>query len=143
MARSPKQTRREAKRLLHWCMVQGELDEDRVRRAVKKIRDSHRRGYLDLLVQFQRFIEFKLAAHTADVETPFVPSQAFRKVTETSLRKTYGPKTIAKFAQRPELIGGIRIRIGCDVYDGSVLSKLTFLERNLGIVASPRRSKAA
>lgn len=143
MARSLKQTKRDAKRLVQWCIVQGELDEERVRRAVEKIRDAHRRGYLDLLVQFQRLIEFKLAEHTADVETPFVPSQAFRRRTETSLRKTYGPKTITKFAQRPELIGGIRIRIGCDVYDGSVLSKLTLLQRNLGIVASPSRSKAA
>jgi F-type H+-transporting ATPase subunit delta len=32
------------------------------------------------------------------------------------------------FAQRPSLIGGLRIQIGSDVYDGSVLARLTALK---------------
>ena len=143
MARSLKQTKREAKRLVRWCTVQGVLDEERVRRAVKKIRDLHHRGYLPLLVQFQRLLELEMAEHTAEVEIPFVPSQDFRTRAEKSLRKAYGPKTITTFVQRPELIGGMRIQIGCDVYDGSVMSKLAFLERSLGIVPSPKQTKAA
>jgi len=143
MARSVNQTRREAKRLLQWCIVRDELDEERVRRAVKKIRDSRHRGYFALLLQFQRLIRFEVAKYTAKVETPSLLSQDLRMRTEKSLRKTYGSRTVATFAQRPELIGGMRIRIGCDVYDGSVMSRLAFLQKRLGVKASPRDVKAA
>jgi F-type H+-transporting ATPase subunit delta len=33
------------------------------------------------------------------------------------------------FTQRPELIGGMRIQVGCDVYDGSVRAGLEALEK--------------
>jgi F-type H+-transporting ATPase subunit delta len=35
------------------------------------------------------------------------------------------------FAENPELIGGMRIQIGSDVYDGSVRARLKALEAGL------------
>ena len=137
--KTPRQVRRQAKRLLRWCMIDGQLSEERALRAIQRIRDSHRRGYLSLLIQFQRLVKTEIAARTAAVESAFALSADLQERTRESLEKAYGSGTITKFAERPDLIGGMRIQVGCDVYDGSVRSKLALLERNLGITSSSRR----
>jgi len=130
---TPRQIRRQAKRLLRWCMVGGELSEERARRVVQRVRESHRRGYLALLVEFQRLLRLEIAERTAAVESAFVLPDDLRMRTRDSLEKVYGRGTITKFLERPDLIGGMRIQVGCDVYDGSVRSKLALLERSLGV----------
>jgi F0F1-type ATP synthase delta subunit len=40
----------------------------------------------------------------------------------------------AEFAEDPDLIGGIRVRVANDVYDGSVKARLAALARSFGIV---------
>jgi F-type H+-transporting ATPase subunit delta len=42
----------------------------------------------------------------------------------------YGPRLVTTFAESPALIGGMRIRVGSDVYDGSVKAGLTALEKS-------------
>jgi F-type H+-transporting ATPase subunit delta len=57
-----------------------------------------------------------------------------------SLESAYGAGVTTAFVHNPALIGGMRIQIGSDVYDGSVRSKLAALERSLGIEALPRHA---
>ena len=45
----------------------------------------------------------------------------------------YGPGLTALFTQNPELIGGMRIKVGSDVYDSSVQSALAALAKSFGI----------
>ena len=42
----------------------------------------------------------------------------------------YGSKINTSFAHRPTLIGGMRIKVGSDVYDGSLKGALAALEKN-------------
>jgi F-type H+-transporting ATPase subunit delta len=49
---------------------------------------------------------------------------------EAGLKRRYGPGLTAVFAQRPALIGGMRIQVGSDVYDGSVRAGLAALEQS-------------
>jgi F-type H+-transporting ATPase subunit delta len=139
MVKTSSQVRRQAKRLLRWCMVGGQLSEDRARQAVQRIRESHRRGYISLLIEFQRLVKLEIATHTAAVESAFALPGDLQVRTRESLQKAYGPGTITKFRERPDLIGGMRIQVGCDVYDGSVRSKLALLERSLGIPSTRER----
>jgi F-type H+-transporting ATPase subunit delta len=46
-----------------------------------------------------------------------------------SLVRLYGPDLSTSFAERPALIGGMRIRVGSDVYDGSIKAGLVALEK--------------
>ena len=41
---------------------------------------------------------------------------------------SYGPGMSTSFAANPELIGGMRVKVGSDVYDGSVRTALLTLE---------------
>ena len=52
-----------------------------------------------------------------------------RAATQASLIRLYGPGLNTSFIDRPSLIGGMRIQVGSDVYDGSVQSELAALEK--------------
>ena len=127
--KTTRQTKRGAKRLFRLCLVNGLLDEVRTRQVVQKIIDAKRRGGLALLSDFQRLVRLDSARHTAKVESAMPLPDDLRVSVQTGLARTYGPGISASFAQNPELIGGMRIKVWSDVYDGSVRGRLAELEK--------------
>jgi F-type H+-transporting ATPase subunit delta len=123
------QMRRQAKQLYRLCLVNGTLDEGRVRQVVERVIQSRRRGYLALLARFQRLLKLDFARHTANVESAMPLPADVQASVEAGLRNAYGPGVSAVFVQNPTLIGGIRIKLDSDVYDGSVRAGLASLER--------------
>ena len=45
-----------------------------------------------------------------------------------NLKSKYGPDLSTEFRVTPELLGGVRIKIGSDVFDSSVRERLNRLE---------------
>ncbi len=127
--KTTRQIKREAKRLFRSCLVNGLVDEGRARQMVQRITDGKRRGGLALLSEFQRLVKLDCARHTAQVESAIPLSEDLRASIEAGLAQVYGPGIHASFAHNPELIGGVRIQVGSDVYDGSVRGRLTALEK--------------
>ena len=128
--KTTKQTKREAKRLFRWCLVNGLLDEGRTRQVVQRMIESKRRGDLALLSHFRRLVKLEYARHTAEVESAVPVPADLRASIQAGLARVYGPGISASFTHTPELIGGMRIKIGSDVYDGSVRARLAELEKN-------------
>jgi len=131
--KTTKQIRREAKQLFRLCLVDGVLDETRVRQVVERVLASRPRGYLPLLKFFERWVKLEYARHTAEVESavPLPFDLAYR--VQDAVEKVYGPGMTTEFAANPELIGGMRIQVGSDVYDGTIRSGLAELARLWGI----------
>jgi len=128
------QIRREAKLLFRWCFADGTLDEGRGREAVRHVLQSKRRGYLAVLGEFKRLVKLDTAKHTATVQSA-VPLQAdLRNRLRTNLEAVYGGRMSTEFAEDPDLIGGVRVQVANDVYDGSVKARLAALARSFGIV---------
>jgi F-type H+-transporting ATPase subunit delta len=125
-----KRAKREARQMLHCCRVNGLLDEQRVRRVVQHLLAAGRRNCPAILAQFRRLVKLDLARHMATIEsaTPLPPE--LQADVEARLARRYGPGLVAAFAHRPALIGGMRIRVGNDVYDGSVQAGLAALEQS-------------
>jgi F-type H+-transporting ATPase subunit delta len=121
--------RRQAKRLYRLCLFNGMLDEGRVRQVVQRVIQAKRRGYLTLLARLQRLVKLDLARHTATVECALPLTADVRATVEAGLKNVYGPGVNAVFAHNPTLIGGIRIKLDSDVYDGSVRAGLASLEK--------------
>jgi F-type H+-transporting ATPase subunit delta len=46
------------------------------------------------------------------------------------LIRQYGPGLAFTFTQKPALIGGVRIQVGGDVYDGTVQGRLAALQQS-------------
>lgn len=122
--------RRQAKQLYRSCLVSGTMDEDRVRQVVQALVESKRRGCLPLLKRFQTFVRLDFARHTANVHSAIPLPAGVRAGVEAGLKNAYGQGISAIFELNPALIGGIRIQLASDVYDGSVRAGLASLERN-------------
>jgi F-type H+-transporting ATPase subunit delta len=125
-----KQARREAKQLFQKCVVNGLLDEDLTRQAVLIVLKTKPRGYLGLLSHFQRLVKLALERRTARIESPAVLSPEMQAKVQAELVRAYGPGLKVAFGQNPKLIGGLRIRVGSDVFDGSVQARLAALQES-------------
>jgi len=126
-----KQVTREANHLYRLCLVEGSLDEVRVLQVVRRVLDSKRRGALVLLWQFRRLVKLDRSRHRATVEFAGPLPAYLQASVRSGLKKMYGPEVVISFEQNPTLIGGMRIKVGSDVYDGSVKARLAALEDRL------------
>jgi F-type H+-transporting ATPase subunit delta len=119
-----KQSRRDAKELFRSCVNNGLLDENRVRQAVQAVITRKPRGYVAILSQLQRLVKLDLDRRTAKVESPTALSPEQQATLKNELSRKYGQGLNISFAQNPSLLGGLRIQVGSDVYDGSVRARL-------------------
>ena len=125
-----KQARRQAKGLFRLCLVNGLLDEDRVRQVVKQVIAANRRDGPAVLSRFLYLVKLDRAWHMAEVESATPLPADLQASIKSGLTLAYGPGINASFVQNPALIGGMRIRVGSDVYDGSLRGALATLERS-------------
>jgi len=125
--------RRDAKRLFRMCIIDGSLDEQRVRRVTERVLGLKHRGYVGLIREFQRLLKLERAAHTAEVLSAESLSDDVRRRVQLALEELYGTGIITSFSHDPTLIGGMRIRVGSDVYDGSIRTRLASLEKRFAM----------
>jgi len=125
-----KQARRDAKDLYLACRREGVLDEGRVRQTVSQVLAAKPRNYLGTLAHFQRLVQLDIQRHTVRVENAVPTSDALMAEIRSSLTRLHGPGLDFQFFIKPELIGGLRIQVGSDVYDGTVKSRLAALENS-------------
>jgi F-type H+-transporting ATPase subunit delta len=122
-----KQARRDAKELFHACCVNGLVDEGKVRQAVQQVATQKPRGCVAILAHFQRLMRLDLERRTARVESAGPLSTEQQTALRENLTRRYGPGLNIAFGQNPDLLGGVRIKVGSDVFDGSVQSRLRAL----------------
>jgi F-type H+-transporting ATPase subunit delta len=122
-----KQAQRGAKTLFRCCLVEGVLEEDRVRQAVGRVAETRPRGYLAVLMHFLRLVKLEVERRTATVEsaTPLAPG--LQADVQGRLTRVYGTGLTFAFIRKPELLGGLRVKVGSDVYDGSIQARLEAL----------------
>jgi len=128
--KTSKLARRGAKELFRACFVNGLLDENRTRQAVAQVLQSKPRDYLAILTHFQRLVKLEIERRSAHVETSVALPADLRGNVQNTLTRAYGPGLNVSFAENPALIGGMKIRVGSDVYDGSVRGRLAALEES-------------
>ena len=119
-----KQARRDAKELFRSTIVNGVLDENRIREVVSKVAQAKPRGYFAILSHFQRLVKLEIERRTAKVESAAPLSPEVQADVKNKLGKLYGQGLNISFTQNPSLLGGLRIQVGSDVYDGSVQARL-------------------
>jgi len=128
--KTAKEIQREAKHLFRLCFIDDSLDENRVRSVLHGLLASKRRGSLPLAGEFQRLVSLHQAQRTARIETATPLPMDLRANVEETLARTYGPDLNTSFSDDASLIGGMRIKVGSDVYDGSVRARLAALENS-------------
>ena len=125
-----KQAQREARQLFRSCQVNGLLDENRVRQATKLLSEKKPRGYVEILARLHRLVKLDLDRRAARVESATALTPELQAEVTGEIKKKYGNGVNIAFSQNPALIGGLRIQVGSDLYDGSVKTRLEKLEES-------------
>jgi F-type H+-transporting ATPase subunit delta len=128
--KTSKQARRDAKQLFRSCQVNGELDENKVRQVMRAVLEAKPRGYLAILSQFERLVKLDVQRRTATIESAVPLDPAMRTKVEADLARLYRSRLNLNYVENPALLGGLRVRVGSDVYDGSVQTRLTELQEH-------------
>ena len=126
-----KETRQLSKNLLRASFTDGQLDSARVASLVKSLIEKKPRNYIKALEAYKRLLRLELEKRSATIETAteLAPDAGAQIV--TNLKRKYGSDLTAKFVVTPELLGGMRIRVGSDVWDSSVRNRLHRLQQQL------------
>ena len=125
-----KQARRDARQLFRACMARQTLDEGRARQAVAGVIREKPRGYIAILSHFQRLLRLEVARRTATIESATVLPPRTQAEIQGDLTRQYGAGRDFHFTLNPALIGGVRIQVGGDVYNGSVQGRLAALQQS-------------
>lgn len=125
-----KQAQRDARQLFRSCQTDGLLDESQIRKAVSLVLEKKPRGYVEILARLHRLVKLDLQGRAAHVESATtLPADQQASVT-SEIKNKYGKGVNISFGQNPALIGGLRIQVGSDLYDGSVRTRLEQLAQS-------------
>src|SRR5688572_3284068 len=109
-----RQAKREAAELFRFCKRNGSLDENRVRKAARRLIAAGYRESPAILAHFVRLVRLDLERHTAKIESATPLPDDLRAATRESLARLYGQGLSTAFIDNPSLIGGMRIQVGSD-----------------------------
>ena len=126
-----KETRQLSKALLRASFTNGQLDSGKVASLVKSLIEKKPRHYLQILEAYQRLLRLEVEKRTATIETATeLPPEAGAQIV-ANLKRKYGGDLAANFVVNKDLLGGMRIRVGSDVWDSSVRNRLHRLQQQL------------
>ena len=95
-----------------------------MRVAINKLSTEKPRDYRGILQVLRRLIKAEVASKQVTVESATSLDAKTAESLTSSLRSQYGQDLTFEFKTKPDLLGGLRIRVGNDVFDGSVKARL-------------------
>jgi F-type H+-transporting ATPase subunit delta len=124
-----REARRQSKELFEMSIVNGRLDENRLRMIATEVVEKKPRHYVQMLKFIARLTRLEVSRHHAVVESASPLSDEKRTEISSNLATKFGQIT-TEFRHSPNLIGGLRIKLGSNVWDGSIQSRLETLKQS-------------
>ena len=122
---------RTARQFLRLTLRNGNLDLLAAKTIVEKVIADKPRNYLGILTSFQRLLRLEMEKRHAIVESA-TPLPETEQVTITAdLQLRHGSDITTEFRTNPDLLGGIRVKLGSTVWDGSIRSRLDALREKV------------
>jgi F-type H+-transporting ATPase subunit delta len=126
-----KEIRQLSRKMLQASFTDGQLDPGRIASLVDSVIAEKPRNYINVLKNYKRLLRLELEKRHATIETASEVDPAIRSDIVTNLKSKYGDDLATEFHVDPQLLGGMRIRLGNDVWDGSVRNRLERLQHEL------------
>lgn len=124
-----REARRQSKELFDLSMVDGRIDENRLRAITGAIIEKKPRNYVQMLKFITRLARLEVDRHRAIIDSASPLSETQRNEISSSLSQKFG-KITTEFRNSPSLIAGLRIKLGSNVWDGSIQSRLETLKQS-------------
>jgi F-type H+-transporting ATPase subunit delta len=121
--------RAEAKSLFRLCRTEQGLDETRLRKMVQVVAKQRPRGYLQVLGRLAQLAKLETERRTHEVVSATKLGDGGQSVFAL-LEKNFGKPLAQRAEVRPEVLGGLRIRVGSDVWDATLRGRLEALARS-------------
>lgn len=126
-----KESRRIARELFVLSLTDGRIDPKKVADYSDRLIAEKPRGYVQILKEFARLIRLELQRRHAVVQSAAPLDAAEASKIENELRSRFGSDLTIEFNTNPGLLGGLRVQVGSDVWDGSVFNRLQTLKQQL------------
>ena len=118
-----RESRRQAKALFEMAFVNGRLDNTRLLQIADELLSRKPRHYVQMLKFITRLARLESARHHAIVESATDLAEPVRAGIISNLTSRFGEITTS-FRTNPALLGGLRVQLRSNVWDGSVRSRL-------------------
>jgi F-type H+-transporting ATPase subunit delta len=126
-----KEIRQVSKALLRASFTDGQLDRGKIGSLVESLITKKPRHHLDILENYKRLLRLELDKRHARVESADKLTPDVTATIIQNLGRKYGNDLTTEFVVDPTLLGGMRVRVGSDVWDGTVKNRLERLANQL------------
>jgi F-type H+-transporting ATPase subunit delta len=126
-----KEIRQLARGMLRASFTDGQLDHGKIASLVQSLITKRPRRFMDVLQYYKRLLRLEIEKRHARIEgaTQLAPETAVDIVAR--LKRKYGEDLTTEFVVDPTLLGGVRVRVGSDVWDGTLRNRLERLQQQL------------
>jgi F-type H+-transporting ATPase subunit delta len=126
-----KEIRQISREMLRASFTDGQLDHGKIASLTQSLIEKRPRHYIDILQHYKRLLRLEIEQRHAKIESAAqLDPQTAVNIVER-LKKKYGEDLTTEFALDPALLGGVRIRVGSDVWDGTLRNRLERLQQEL------------
>ena|SRR5437588_8174365 len=129
--RITKEIRQLSREMLRASFTDSQLDRGKIASLVQSLITKRPRHFLEILQNYKRLLRLEIEKRHARIEsaTQLAP-QAAANIVER-LKKKYGSDLTTEFVVDSTLLGGVRVRVGSDVWDGTLRNRLERLQQQL------------
>ena len=126
-----KEIRQLGREMLRASFTDGQLDPGKIASLVQSLITRRPRRFMDVLQYYKRLLRLEIEKRHARIEgaTQLAPEAAVDIVAR--LKRKYGEDLTTEFIVDPTLLGGLRVRVGSDVWDGTLRNRLERLQQQL------------
>jgi len=126
-----KEVRRYGKQLFRACFVDDQFDQRKALSLVESVIEKKPRHFVAILTFFGRLVRLETEKRTATIGTSKALDRKIEEEVRAEIKKRYPQVLRTDFAVNPDLLGGMRIQVGSDVWDGTVRGRLDDLKNAL------------
>ena len=119
-----KEARRLSRQLFRITVKDGKVDMEIAKKCVQKLKETKPRNYIQALNDYLRMLRLEIEKRHAVIESASELKGSEKDAVIADLKKKYGDDLTTEFRTNEELLGGMRVKVGSDVWDGSVKARL-------------------
>lgn len=124
-----KEIRQFSREMLRASFTDAQLDNGKITTLVQSLVTKKPRHYVDVLKYYKRLLRLEIEKRHARIESAMKLDPETSKQIVDRLKRKYGNDLTADFQVDPALLGGLRVRLGSNVWDGTLRNRLERLQQ--------------